>query len=451
MSKFIKVFIAVALTAFIASCGLYHKNFPQNGSPFDPEDDFVVQVDDYGSFWDPKISDAALERVAEESSRTNTIVALFVHGWHHNASTADDNARDFACSLRLIRQKLDDNVDGKPGIYRQSRINLTGNGDVKIIGIYVGWRGKSLPMPLNYLTFWGRKAAAERVGDGDLRAFLIRLNRIYLERNKPPPASSKRPFMGMVSFGHSFGGQVLFNAVASTIESNLIENTLGLTEGQRRRLWKPLTGFGDMIVLVNPALEAFQYERIHRLSRQIEYDRNQTPLLLVLSSETDFARQIFFPLGRTLDALFRAPFREGQRAQWTEALGEYVPQRTHIIEILEEDVLTQSKPNDKCEIVNSERTKFDPNTYINDKCEIVNSDLTNVPAIGGVKLSPTPNHVDPFNPFIVAYASGKVVVKHSGIFENRLRDFLNDYIAIAEGKRLLLADPTTNDCTSANP
>ena len=429
MSRLNKVVGAIAVVGLLASCTLYHKNFPQKNSPFDPDSDFVIQIDDYGSFWDPEVPARALKKIAAESSRTNTIVMLFIHGWHHNAAVNDDNAKDFARTLCTIRRKLDDNEDGKPGVYRQSRLNLTGIGDVKVIGIYVGWRGKSLPMPFDYFTFWGRKAAAERVGDGDLREFLLRLNHIYSERNATRPDSSNRPFMGMISFGHSFGGQVLFRAVASTFERELTAATAQSGGTRKIRLQRPLSGFGDMTVLINPALEAFQYERIHRLSKQLEYDRDQAPLLLVLSSETDFARKIFFPLGRTLDAMFRAPFRGDQRAQWTEALGEYEPQRTHRIDILEGPAL-----------------KFDPNAYRNNRCGIVNFDLTDMPAMSGVRLSPTSTHADKFHPFIVAYASGDVVIKHSGIFEERLRNFLNDYIAIAEGKRILLADPQNKDC-----
>lgn len=437
MCKIIRYFFIFAIMAFMAlsvSCAMYHKNFTQENGPFDAERDFVIQIDDYGSFWDSEIPDRALKKISEESQRTNTIVVLFIHGWHHNADIEDENARDFANTLQLLRKKLDDNVDGKPGIYRQSRLNLTGIGDVKVIGIYIGWRGKSLPMPLDYFTFWGRKAAAERVGNGDLREFLYRLNHIYLERNGPRLAHQKKPFMGMISLGHSMGGQVLFKAIANTIENELIAVTPNVVGSERIHLQTPLKGYGDMTVLINPALEAFQYERIHHLNKDIEYSRIQAPLLLVLSSETDFARQIFFPLGRTIDAIFRAPFREYQRDQWTEALGEYEPQRTHTVEIAEGPV-----------------TKFDPATYVNNKCEIVNFDLTDVPSIGGVQLSPTANHNDKFNPFVVAYASGKVVLKHSGIFEDRLREFLNDYIAIAEGKRMLVADPQTKSCSRRTP
>jgi hypothetical protein len=287
-------------------------------------------------------------------------------------------------------------------------------------------------MPLDYITFWGRKAAAERVGQGDLREFLLRLNRIYFDRNNARIASPTKPFMGMVSFGHSFGGQVLFKAVAGTLEQELIEATSSSPTDQKFRLARPITGFGDITVLVNPAVEAYQYERIHRLGKQIEYDRQQTPLLLVLSSETDFARQFFFPVGRTLDALFRAPFRENQRIQWTEALGEYEPQRTHTVEIIQED--------------NTVLPRFDPNVYTNKPCGIVNYDLTNIPSIGGVQLKPTGNHPHRFSPFLIAYASGKVIFRHSGIFEEELRNFLNDYIAITEGKRMLLTDPQMKNC-----
>lgn len=431
MNNFARSVIILCLIFLLEACCFGYKNYDQTGGPFNKDDDFVIQVDDYGSFWDPKEPAKALETIARESQRTNTIVVLFIHGWHHNASVDDSNAKDFAASLAQIRAKLDDNPGGKPGIYRQSRERLTGNGDVKVIGLYVGWRGKSLPMPLNYITFWGRKAAAERVGEGDLREFLLRLNGIYLDRNSAREGSRKSPFMGMVSFGHSFGGQVLFKAVAGTLEQVLVETTSLLSTKVSPGEAKPLSGFGDIIVLVNPALEAFQYERIHRLNKQIQYDRQQTPLFFVLSSETDFARQFFFPTGRWIDSLTSAPFRDGQGALWKEALGEYEPQRTHSVEIV---------PPEEAAV-----QRFDQNTYSNDPCGIVNFDLTNVPIIGGVQLKPTGGH-QPFSPFLVAYASGKVIYQHSGIFEEALRNFLNDYVAITEGKRMLLADPQMQQC-----
>jgi hypothetical protein len=432
MKKFLRLVSVVILAFSIGSCSFGHQNYVQTKGPLNGQDNFVVQLDDNGSFWDPEVPARALEAIDKESKTTNTIVVLFIHGWHHNADIDDDNAKDFATNLEKLKKRLDDNVGGTPGIYRSSRERLTNNGDVKVIGIYVGWRGKSLPMPLDYLTFWGRKGAAERVGEGDLQEFLRRLNQVYRDRYTARIVSSKNPFMGMISFGHSFGGQVLFKAVANEFERELIDVTPSIPSDHRTRLVKPILGFGDLTVLVNPALEASQYERIRRLDSRLEYDRQQTPLLLVLSSATDSARKFFFPVGRMINGLFRAPMREGQRALWIEALGEFEPQRTHTIEIVQENNATSSK--------------FDPNIYLNNPCGIVNYDLTNIPIVGGVQLKPIGNQPHRFSPFLVANTSGNVIFHHSGIFTDELRNFLNDYIAITEGKNLLLADPEMVKC-----
>ena len=152
---------------------------------------------------------------------------------------------------------------------------------------------------------------------------------------------------------------------------------------------------------------------------------------MVLSAETDFARKIFFPMGRWFDTLFRPSFREGQKALWTQALGEYETQKTNIVEVIDPDgYLTEG---------------FDPKIYTDDPCKIVTFDLSNVPSIGGLKLEPTQNRVE-YNPFIVAYTDKDVIIKHSGVFEKLLRNFLNDYVAIAEGKRILLRDPKMAEC-----
>ena len=418
--------LAAVCVALLASCSLYNRSFSQADGRFDPKMDFVVQVDDYGSFWDPEVARSLLRAIAENVQKTNIVVVVFIHGWHHNAENDDQNAVDFAELMRSLRLKMDDNEKGVPGIYRRSRMNLTGNGDIQIYGVYIGWRGKSLPMPLDYATFWDRKNGAERVGEGDVREFLLRLNRLYAERSAFRATKPDVPYMGLVSIGHSFGGQVLFKAVSHTFESELVE----ATPYEANVVARPLAGFGDLTILINPALEAFQYERIHELNKKIQYRPDQTPLLLVVSSSTDVARQVYFPLGRTAEATFRASFRDDQRELWTQALGEYERQRTHEIEI------TSSDPVD-----------FDPEIYLSSPCKVVDYDLTSVPSIAGVKLVPLPvNRVQPFSPFLVAYASGSVVVGHSGIFEDRLKAFLNDYVAITEGKRQLLARPEAREC-----
>jgi hypothetical protein len=120
---------------------------------------------------------------------------LFVHGWHNDADPDNPNLKDFARSVADTRSRLSSKLNQESAVYRQSRIELTGDDSLSVISIYVGWRGRSLPWYLDYMTFWGRKAAAERVGEGDLREFLGRLNSIYRDKRDLRAAGKTRNFL----------------------------------------------------------------------------------------------------------------------------------------------------------------------------------------------------------------------------------------------------------------
>lgn len=55
------------------------------------------------------------------------------------------------------------------------------------------------------------------------------------------------------------------------------------------------------------------------------------------------------------------------------------------------------------------------------------------PEIGGIKLEPIGDHRQ-YIPFLVAYTDCNFVIKHSAIYEKYLRNFLNEYVAIAQGE-----------------
>jgi hypothetical protein len=409
---------------FLSGCAFNHRQFPKEEGPLKGPDDFIVQIDDYGQFWDNEEPERALAHVRKLSKDSNVIVVVFVHGWHHNAAPADKNLRDFATSVEEIRKLLTDSTDPESEVYRTSRKHLTGTEALTVVPIYIGWRGKALPGILDNLTFWNRKATAERVGQGDLREFLVRLNAIYKERRNLRASGQARNFLGMTSFGHSFGGQVLLSAVAGEIEGELINKSVSLDGLPGAQPVVDLSGFGDLVVLVNPALEAMQFERIWRLSNNLNFGQRQSPVLLTVSSAGDVPRQLLFPIGRNLDALNGPGFRPLQRPLWTQALGEFRPFLTHDLDV----VLPHS----------STTPAFDPKLYVTNPCAIANIDISNNPIISGIRLTPTSFHRTN-NPFLVANASTEVILNHSKVFENLLRKFLNDYVAIVEGKRLVAA------------
>ena len=424
MAGILAAVLVALILALISLRGYGHRRFEQTAGPLISPDDYLVQADDFGQFWEAGDVDVMLDGIRASAQRGNTIVVLYVHGWNHNGAPTSRDLRSFAKSMNDTRDRL---TGAGSGPYAQSRYHLTGDESVRIIGVYVGWRGRSLPGPFNYLTFWGRKAAAERVGEGGLRELVARLDAVYRLHRESRERGETRHFLGWASFGHSFGGQALFRAVSGTLESTLADfvaraDREGIARGAAAPV-RDLRGVGDLIVLINPAFEAMQYERIDRLRRALAFDRAQLPLLLVISSAGDVPRQLLFPLGRHLHRCFRVRTRDREQMKaWTQTLGEYLPQRTHDIALKGRNLMLIPG--------------FDPSTYSTNPGEILDRDLTDVAEVSGVCLQPRDAH-HPNNPFLVAYTDWRVVRNHSDQFAEVLARFLNDYVALVQGKRML--------------
>src|SRR3569833_2519326 len=91
-----------------------------------------------------------------------------------------------------------------------------------------------------------------------------------LAENQNPAPAVPEHFLGLVTIGHSFGAQVLMKAIAGPMEDQL--QRLNEKPGYLRDAAPTvpdaakevtLTGIGDLVVLVNPATEASQYQRLH--------------------------------------------------------------------------------------------------------------------------------------------------------------------------------------------
>lgn len=429
-------FACACLLASLASgCSMYHQSHRTPRVQDRHYELHTVEVDDFGTFWDVERPQAVLDSIRESTSQTNTFVVVFIHGWHHDARQEDANYADFRNALAAIGSHL------SGGQLNQARSDATGNASFKLIGVYVGWRGRSLPGPLDYLTMWWRKSAAERIGDGDVAEFLRRLQHLQLEADRPTglsegtaPANnvSNDRFIGIVTVGHSFGGQVLFRSVARPLEAELISRTRRMLEparapaaGHREPVRCAIDGFGDLNILVNPALEAYQFARIDSLYRQLDYPSSQTPLLVVISSDNDTARQTYFPIARAITRPFRPEFRSAhQKTLFGSALGEHAAQRTHELRLLPDGAGSQP-PADAHAIDSVE--------------QLLRMDFSDRITYDRVELAPLAEADRVRNsPVIVAYTRERIVNGHSGIFKPGFREFLTQYIAEIEGKKLAL-------------
>lgn len=279
-------------------------------------------------------------------------IVVFVHGWKHNAQADDANVQEFRALLEAAGAEERDRT--RPGGTAR-----------RVVGIYVAWRGRSwtIPDPVLSLTFWARKEAARRVSVGSSRELFARLRSLRTHYNEtvivapvPAPAQGgggnarpvvalraravdqtgasseqgqQRPRIRMLMIGHSFGGLILYAAMAgSLIESLTAQRDLaGLgVDGE------PAERPADMILLINPAFEASRYEALYRVSNGYEPSRFQPPLLVSVTSIKDWATGIAFPIGRSVNTLFEGETTPEQGTAMKKTPGhieQYLTHRLH--------------------------------------------------------------------------------------------------------------------------
>jgi pimeloyl-ACP methyl ester carboxylesterase len=248
-----------------------------------------VEIDEQGYFQDRGQLDRALEAVTRAGKPKYVVV--FVHGWFHNAAPADENVQRFKCAL--------DNLQG-----------IDSNAGEEVVGVYVGWRGASWTVPgIKYATFWDRKNTSQEIGRGSLVEFLMRLEQVV----KPTPDSPNK----LMLVGHSFGASVVFNSIGQILMARFLLDAARLaseTTAPGHSQSKPglISGYGDVVVLVNPAIEATRIVPFwaalneYTVKRPELFAPGQPPRLVILSSEGDWATRRTFPAARFFSTLLES-------------------------------------------------------------------------------------------------------------------------------------------------
>jgi hypothetical protein len=306
-----------------------------------------VEIDEQGMLAKRAQAEAAIANASAHEG-DGSYVVVFVHGWHHNASSADGNVQGFYDALALASR------------WNKSR---------KIKGIYIGWRGDSLPVPgLRYITFWDRKNTSDEVGRGGLLEFLLRLERGV----KNGSNGSNR----LLVVGHSFGASVTFNALAHTYLQRFLEGAHSQENKPRFR------GYGDLVVLVNPAIEAMRYMPFQSAieyygSRtappRVDFSHENRPALVILSSQGDAATRIAFPAARFVSTALEAHSRisahegvaiDGPYSEWNldrDTVGNFTGFQTHEPLRLSDNATDPNTPftatlNEKCDSLGRDET-----------------------------------------------------------------------------------------------
>jgi len=263
-----------------------------------------VEFDDFGNLFNRAQIDETLGAARSVAARGGVVV-VYVHGWEHNAASADPDVLKFYEAMRDART-----IDGQYG------------GKRDVLGIYVGWRGQSLTVPLlSKLTFWERKTTAQAVGDGAVFELLRQLAD-YREQN----VKSR-----LVVIGHSFGAAIVYSALSHSLTAQIIQDPLVQVAGSTLNLEKRW----DMVVLINPAFEAMQVRPQLELALTQSYPPNQLPHVILVTSMADWATGMAFPAGRYLRSTLNRYADAGSPRMYTHAVGHYLPFITHQLAVID--------------------------------------------------------------------------------------------------------------------
>jgi hypothetical protein len=392
-----------------------------------------IEFDDQGQLWDRQQMSAVLNRIATEPREL--LMVVFVHGWKHSAAPGDDNIETFRQAMAKL-SAADAQVAARNGT--QPR---------QVVGVYLGWRGGSVSVPgAKELTFWERKNTAQKVGHGSVTEVLSRLELIKETKNSLIGNQDTR----LVVVGHSFGGAVVFAAVGQLLANRFV-HTKGPV-GQQ----STVSGYGDLVVLINPAFEATLFSSLSDMSTERgTYFDAQLPVVAVLTSQADDATKRAFPLGRQLSTLFekehamvrrnavtkRDETIDGKDANVT-AIGHFEPYRTHTL-----SATTQAPQPQADAAAEAEQTA---ETALSVSEQWANDRPGSVIGFSSVALERTQTSAGR-NPYIVAYVDKTLIPNHNKIDDPRVIAFIEQLIFVSTQPRAQLQRTLESKRPSTSP
>jgi hypothetical protein len=308
-----------------------------------------VEMKEYGTYQDNRQM-SLIERAVEEDTRSGKglfrkgiTVVVFVHGWFNNAEEHNGNLNQFRDLLSSVAAEQKGQNRG-------------------VLGIYLSWRGLSVPPPLGFLSYWGRARTADNVGQGIMVEALARIRNIHwlvsagLNGGGSTAAQPVYENSRLVLIGHSFGARALYAAVGGGMETNFLQpywlarsfpGALGKSVKSEATM-QLVPGFGDLVLLINPAMKSLPYRKVHYAmysNGTVNYDTNQPVLMMVLSARNDVPNKSLLPIGETLGNRFRDLTPTNNRDQKEAAkqniqsLGHYARFHTHDLSVKEDGSL----------------------------------------------------------------------------------------------------------------
>jgi len=353
-----------------------------------------------------------LDEIYRANQKNGLSLVLFIHGWHHNADAKDENVTQF----RLLLRDLAIFERGR----QLSERGAEGSGP-RVVGFYVGWRGESITLPIvNTVTFWERKNSAARVAQGSVRELFARLD-FFRDRTRN---------VRLLTIGHSFGGLITFEALSNEFLRAAVRSGGGY-----------VSRVGDVVVIVNPAVEGARYEPLMVAGQRMSgLKDNQLPVVIVATSSADSATGFFFPLARRVSTLLEStPGPEGDAI--VKAVGHnerYITHKLSLCGTQDKEDCAAACPAPR--LKERQSVKAMSSTDQDDYSSKLRQDMAAEVALmrvigdkgfkgrkylcGGMRLEPTAKQVPEQNPFWVVSTTGDIMSGHNDIFNPKFVSFI---------------------------
>lgn len=418
----------------------------------------IIEISDDGTT-NPTQREQVMSMVREKT-KDGGVLVVFVHGWHHGARTCD---RDLCCYRRVLQQlqqarraRQDRELAARPNAALAAQYD-----EEKVVGVFIGWRGESLAVRrLNTFTLFERKRTAERLGRTAGKEILQELDEWWRGIDN----------LTLVTVGHSLGGAFVYQAMKGKLTGDVADIELGnrspyrivrahedradATTGRKAER----ADLGDLVVLINPAIEAIEYkpfdadlrddrapDEIERLrDLRLPYDKkdryasDQMPILMVVASRGDQAVKYALPAGRWIQALVTLRWNRLFRPPILVGMGRYDPYITHTLNYdpkrgafpaLENNTQRGGMPNCDCSLSTE---------GLQDVTGFSLQRTGETQTFGGFELKLTPSREargwDENSPYFSVFTDANVVPAHSDIFNSRFVGFLVAFINAYESE-----------------
>jgi hypothetical protein len=400
---------------------------------YDSFDVGIIEFTEWGGLWGDTQRTRVVEEVRRIAQEQGSTVVVYAHGWHHSARWNDTNLVSFRHVLRFLARQ--------PQVGMHCTLSASARHS-RVVGIYIGWRGESLPLPgANLATIFSRKRVAQAIGgpstnweamkvrrhllvrQSQLANVLRQLETIRDEANRNANVDG-RPFTSLTITGHSLGGAMLLSAMQQIVFNKTIDDATPIDSNDLHRV-------GDAVILLNPAVEASRYKTFRAQVSSKDFDEKQRPILLVLSSDGDTPNKIALKIARVLVTAF-TPRRWRDWRDSTTALGFSLGDISHRLAVQQADgkelldtPLENLKPAffpDGISLADKKRARF--NLAATRKF----GRPLNLNNLSGMK---------DFNPFMVIRTDKAIIRNHNDIFSSGVMSFLIPLVTASERKGVL--------------